>query len=80
MITSKQCAGMTIRSLDDVVSYLSTHLLPRTADDVDRVNLAKCVAVARAMAELEEDARVAVVKKDARLDDLVHEAELRYGV
>jgi|HubBroStandDraft_6_1064221.scaffolds.fasta_scaffold1817984_2 hypothetical protein len=79
MLTSKNCAGMTIDRIDDVVSYLSNHLLPRTTDKVDRVNLAKCVAVATSIAIREKGIRDATQQADEALVNELDRVRFYYG-
>jgi hypothetical protein len=78
MATSKACKGMTIESLDDVERYLS-HLLPRTTDEVDQVNLAKCVAIVSALAMRDGDIRDTIRQSEERVGDALARVRSEYG-
>jgi hypothetical protein len=77
--TSKTCKGMTIESLDDVERYLSGHLLPRTTDEVDQVNLAKCVAIVSALAMRDGDIRDTIRQSEERIGDALASVRSEYG-
>jgi hypothetical protein len=70
---------MVIRDLDDVGRYLSGHLLPRTTDEVDQRNLAKCVEVVRALALRDGDIKDLVRQTDERLKDALERVKAMYG-
>jgi len=79
MSTSKDCARMTIRNLDDVERYLNGHLLPRTTDEVDQRNLVKCVEVVRALALRDGDIKDLVRQTDERLRVALDRVRAEYG-
>lgn len=79
MLTSKSCKRMTIESLDDVERYLSGHLIPRTTDEVDQRNLAKCVAVVSAIAMRDGDIRDTVRQSEERLEEALDRVRSQYG-
>ena len=79
MSSSKDCARMTIRNLDDVERYLNSHLLPRTTDEVDQRNLAKCIAIVRALALRDGDIKDLVRQTDERLEDALERVKSEYG-
>jgi|HubBroStandDraft_2_1064218.scaffolds.fasta_scaffold02877_7 hypothetical protein len=79
MSSSKDCARMTIRNLDDVERYLNGHLLPRTTVEVDQRNLAKCIAIVRALALRDGDIKDLVRQTDERLNDALERVKSEYG-